>query len=78
MAVVAFVDGEVVVGTKKLNGFPLEPLAFRVEAFRFSFGTSPHALAMTLSFRPALAFPFGLSLAFRFPLTLVATFTLSL
>ncbi len=55
-----------------------ETLSFRVEAFRFAFGTRPRAFGMIMPFRPALAFPFGFSLSFRFPLTLVAAFTLSL
>ncbi len=55
-----------------------ETLSFRVEAFRFAFGTGPRAFGLIMPFRPAFAFPFGLSLSFRFLLTLVAAFTLSL
>ncbi len=55
-----------------------ETLSFRVEAFRFAFGTRPRAFGLIMPFRPALAFPLGLSSSLRFPLALVATFTLSL
>ncbi len=55
-----------------------ETLSFRVEAFRFAFGTRPRAFGLIMPFQPALAFSLGLSSSLRFPLTLVAAFTLSL
>ena len=55
-----------------------ETLSFRVEAFRFAFGTRPRAFGLIMPFRPALAFTLGLSFSFRFSLALVAAFTLSL